>query len=245
MQHKEQTLMRDIPSASLFILPFMVSHTLPTNWCGITNTKMSASLDASTRSGTASWGGPRVKLWETGYTLKSGATSITAGVANNQRTDITVVKFIIKKNPLWRPWGRKLFKATNAAAKHNVSVHIMQIKDPKKQTFWDHPCIETDSKASGRTTVKWRETNCFLPHLLVACAQEGTSHFHGQCWWFQSACAHSPSPQTPTFLRCCQMLNSEQHWHPLSWRWQNPCIVNSYRLVFNLHKKSCYNSHCI
>lgn len=48
------TLIREIPTASLFILPFMVSHTLPMNWCGITNTKMSASRDASTRSGTAS-----------------------------------------------------------------------------------------------------------------------------------------------------------------------------------------------
>lgn len=51
---KKKTLMSDIPSASFFIFPFMVSHTFPTNWCGITNTKMSASLDASTKSGTAS-----------------------------------------------------------------------------------------------------------------------------------------------------------------------------------------------
>lgn len=48
------TLMREIPIASFFILPLMVSHTLPTNWCGMTNTKMSASLEASTTSGTAS-----------------------------------------------------------------------------------------------------------------------------------------------------------------------------------------------
>lgn len=56
-RHKEQsqTLMRDIPSASLLTFPFIVSHTLAINWWGITNTKMSASLDASTRSGTASW----------------------------------------------------------------------------------------------------------------------------------------------------------------------------------------------
>lgn len=46
--------MRDIPIASFFILPLMVSHTFPMNWCGITNTRMSASWDASTRSGTAS-----------------------------------------------------------------------------------------------------------------------------------------------------------------------------------------------
>lgn len=54
-RNKSQTLMREIPSASLLTLPFTVSHTLPMNWCGITKTKMSASLDASTRSGTASW----------------------------------------------------------------------------------------------------------------------------------------------------------------------------------------------
>lgn len=54
-KEQSQTLMSDIPSASLLTLPFTVSHTLPINWCGITKTKMSASLDASTRSGTATW----------------------------------------------------------------------------------------------------------------------------------------------------------------------------------------------
>ena len=56
-----KTLMREIPSASLLILPFMVSHTRPMNWWGMTNTRMSASLLASTRSGTANWTGRRTQ----------------------------------------------------------------------------------------------------------------------------------------------------------------------------------------
>lgn len=119
----------------------------------------------------------------------------------------------------------------NADTKHNVSVHIMlEMCQGPKITQYTH--------ALNKITVKWWGTNSFLPHLLVTYAQEGTSHFHGQCWLFQSVCAHSQSPQTPTFLRCCQMLKSVQHWHPLSWQWQTPCIVNSYRLVFHLHRKN-------
>lgn len=186
MRHKQQsrTLMSDIPTASFFILPLMVSHTFPTNWCGITNTKMSASLDASTRSGTASWGGKDdvkqpLKWWyNSGHNKKKKNPIIyygdcDGGSSLRQREQMQIQSVMC----LYRTHYAK--------------------NTTKYSTFWDY--ITSMHRQKHFVTVKWWETNSFLPHLLVVCAQGGTSHFHGQCWLFQSACARSPSPQTPTF----------------------------------------------
>lgn len=52
---RQLTLISEIPNVPGFIWSAICSQTRPMNWCGRTNTKMSAPFAASATSGTATW----------------------------------------------------------------------------------------------------------------------------------------------------------------------------------------------
>lgn len=52
---QQLTLIREIPNVPGFICPAICPQIRPINWCGRTNTKISAPFAASATSGTATW----------------------------------------------------------------------------------------------------------------------------------------------------------------------------------------------